>query len=112
MKFYLTNAFSINMLERGGQDLSFVPVNKNAVCNLLRNEQVIPAIGHRDTAEIVSRILDTDHNLFNRTDVALMRGETSLIIAQYRGPRLPEGATVLPAGASIEFWQVYHAPRW
>ena len=42
----------------------------------------------------------------SRCDVTL-DDSASLIVAQYRGPRLPEGATSLPAGASIEFWQIY-----
>ena len=32
-----------------------------------------------------------------------------MLVAQYSGPRLPEGATALPAGARIEFWLVHDA---
>jgi hypothetical protein len=31
-----------------------------------------------------------------------------VLVAQYRGPRLPEGATELPEGATIEWYVVYH----
>jgi len=108
MKFIVTNAFSINMLARAGQDIAFIPVNVRAVKNLLVNEKWVSAIGHVDTAAVVSTELGVEIQA-NRTNVELTRGETSLIVAQYRGPRLPEGTTVLPEGATIEWWQVYHA---
>jgi len=107
MQFVITNAFSINMLEREGQDIAFVPVNAVAVKNLLRNETWESAIGHANTAAVVSKILDIEIPA-NRTNVRLVPGETSLIIAQYHGTRLKEGATELPEGANLEFWQVYH----
>lgn len=28
------------------------------------------------------------------------------LVGQYRGPRLPDGATTLPEGATIEWWHV------
>ena len=105
MKFYLCNAFSINMLSRGGQDISFVPVHPQAVINLLRNEDWESAIGHEGTASVVSDYLGV-HVPARRVNVEL-NGLSSLIIAQYRGPRLEIGAVDLPDGATIEFWQVY-----
>jgi len=33
-------------------------------------------------------------------------GVDALLVAQCRGPRLPEGATELPPGAILEFWLV------
>lgn len=62
------------------------------------------AIGHAETAAIVSDILGVNLPA-NRCNVKLTRGE-KIIIAQYIGPRLPEGATKLPEGAKIEFRMV------
>jgi len=107
MKFIVCNAFSINMLERGGQDVAFVPVNVQAVRNLLKHEAWESAVGHADTAAVFSAEIGVQIPV-SRTSVALRRYETSLIVGQYRGPRLPEGATALPEGAVIEWWQVYH----
>lgn len=107
MKFILVNAFSINMLDRAGQDISFIPVNLQAVKNLLHNHNVESAVGHPGTAAVLSNLLESDIEC-NRSNVQLLHNETSLIVAQYIGPRLPEGATTLPEGARIEFWQVYH----
>lgn len=41
----------------------------------------------------------------NRASYTLVPGE-KLLVAQYKGPRLPEGATKLPEGATIEFYLV------
>ena len=58
-------------------------------------------IGHADTARLVSDILGVELPA-NRATVKLQKGE-KMIVAQYSGPRLPEGATSLPEGAMIEF---------
>jgi hypothetical protein len=63
--------------------------------------QLESAIGHADTARIVSGMLGVELPA-NGQSVKLARGE-KMIVAQYTGPRLPEGATALPAGAEIEF---------
>ena len=116
--FVLVNAFSINMLTRanGARDLAFIPVHRDAARNLVVNHsargEFACAIGHADTARIVA----TDLGLPERAEEWAAIAETrpnasaegnSLIVAQYRGPRLPVGATALPEGAVIEYWQVY-----
>lgn len=60
------------------------------------------AVGHVDMACIMS----TDLKMavaHNRATVSLDAGKHCLLVAQYRGPRLPEGATSLPEGASIQW---------
>jgi hypothetical protein len=52
-------------------------------------------IGHPDTAALVGVVA-------NRATVKLELGE-EFMVAQYIGPRLPEGTTTLPEGARIEF---------
>jgi len=59
------------------------------------------AIGHADTAKIVSNILGVEVAM-NRISVSLT-SETELFIAQVVGGRLPEGCTTLPEGVSIKF---------
>jgi len=106
MEFILVNAFSVNMLAREGHDLAFRPCGAENVRNLHRNHGLVSAVGHADTAAVLSNMLGFDVAC-NRANVTLDR-DHSLVVAQYRGPRLPEGATELPEGATIEFWQVYH----
>lgn len=105
-KFYIANAFSLNMFERAGYDIALRPTSLDGVKNLCRNYKPESIVGHKETAAILATMLDypVEHN---RATVALSGYEWSLIVAQYTGPRLPEGATVLPEGASITFWQVY-----
>jgi hypothetical protein len=59
-------------------------------------------IGHTDTAAIVSRLLGIECEM-RRDSISIQPGDR-LLVAQYSGPRLPEGATMLPEGARIEFW--------
>lgn len=102
---YITNAFSLNML----QDSTTLSCNKvslrEAITLFAEAGEYSPAIGHQDTAAIVAAQLGADSDLHNRISVALVEGD-SMLVAQYKGPRLPEGATALPEGATIEWWVV------
>jgi len=70
--------------------------------------EVVSAIGHADTAKIVSGLLGIELPA-NRISIK-MTGMEKVIVAQYSGCRLPEGATILPEGAKIEFWEVSLSP--
>ena len=87
----LLNAFSLNML-RLPAIVKFTVAEKPSKCDLVAMES---CIGHHDTAALVGVIT-------NRVTVELAVGERFLL-AQYIGPRLPEGTTTLPDGARIEF---------
>jgi hypothetical protein len=60
--------------------------------------ELVSIVGHEDTA----RILGVP---FNRKSVKLREGD-KLYVAQYDGPRLPEGATALPEGAKFIWYEV------
>jgi hypothetical protein len=124
-KFIITNAFSLNMLRHddGGRMLKIVPINARAAHNLVVNMYAESAIGHPDTALIVANLLGLPEKADEWAKAAEERKNVyvpplrycerseivSLIVAQYHGPRLQSGATELPDGATIEFWQVYEA---
>ena len=61
----------------------------------------ISAVGHADTAAVFSSDLGVMVPA-NRTTIALRKGD-KLLVGQYRGPRLPEGAKDLPEGSTIEW---------
>ncbi len=61
------------------------------------------AVGHADTAAVFSDVLGIDVPC-NRVSVSLDHCTTALV-GQYSGPRLPEGATTLPEGATIK-WMI------
>jgi len=119
MKVYLTNAFSLNMLQFG-TDLT-VNIRKLTVDEAKRvlapeghlDPGVVPAIGHTDTAAIVGGLLGlSEGDIARMVEVAQSRptvkmtGGDRAVVAQYIGPRLPEGTTKLPEGARIEFFLV------
>ena len=98
---YLSNAFSINMVD-GACSVNFTPISAEEASHLL--DEFTSGIGHPDTATVVSNILGKEVAP-NRVSIQLAQGDV-LIVAQYTGPRLPEGATTLPEGATIKFWRV------
>lgn len=93
----LLNAFSINMLAEFNSVIRVVEISLEEAKRLAQNTE--SAVGHPDTAAVFSSQLGIEVPA-NRATIALNKGETALV-GQYRGPRLPEGATTLPEGASI-----------
>lgn len=96
----LLNAFSLNMFDPS----SSFPIFREMQVNEVKACQIESAIGHADTAKVLSGILEMDIPV-NRATVSLAEGD-SAIVAQYIGPRLPEGATTLPEGARIKFYHL------
>ena len=101
MAIYLSNAFSLSMIAHLGHcDLD---VNTN-ICNyqqMVEDLKPTSIVGHQDTANLFSNILCMDVPM-NRVSVTLEKGDI-LIVGQYTGPRLPEGTSILPEGASINW---------
>lgn len=120
MKLFICNAFSLSMLDREVQSHSAVdavyeparvprPVSDEALAVLVAmihegRVEVESAVGHADTAAVFANILGLPIQP-NRISVKLTK-DTKALIGQYVGPRLPEGSTVLPEGATIEWWIV------
>lgn len=107
---YLTNAIALSMLPRAEGPLRpwLYPLHdaKHAARELLDSgdgpwESIV---GHADTATLFGRLLGCDVEA-RRVTVSLDVGDL-LIVGQYRGPRLPEGATQLPDGAAIQWWEM------
>jgi hypothetical protein len=103
MKVILTNAFSLNMLADDCL-LDVATLTVDQVKLILSEIEWESAIGHEDTAAIVGNLLGMAVQC-NRTTVVMER-DTPVIVAQYVGPRLPEGSTTLPEGSKIIFKRV------
>lgn len=111
---YVTNAFSINMLPMTAS-LQFITITPEKVINWLCMEEFTSAVGHTDTAMLIQNQLysvggpgtaDAIGEIpMNRISLQ-MKPEDILLVAQYSGPRLPEGVHVLPEGATIKWWEV------
>ena len=98
MKRFLTNAFSIQMLQKGGL-VRFEEIDATEV-----PADVVSAVGHADTANVLSDLLGFPVSM-NRAFVTLDEN-TELYVAQLVGGRLPEGATTLPEGFGFKFYRV------
>ena len=102
---FILNAFSLNMIV-GDADIAVREITKDVAASLAANCQ--SAVGHADTAAVFSSVLGVEIPC-NRATVALKDGDVALV-GQYSGPRLPEGATSLPEGATIK-WVVVGVRR-
>ena len=97
----ISNAFSLNMLT-------------NLTANIQTEELSIPEVketlskgfesGMGHSTEVVSNLLGMEIPM-NRTTNKLAEGD-EVIVCQYTGPRLPEGAIELPEGAKMVFIKV------
>ena len=98
----LVNAFSLNMLASFNANIIVRPATAADAVAAFRCGG--SGIGHADTANLLTGILGVKVPT-NRVTVSLSKGDR-IIVAQYSGPRLSEGVTVLPEGSKIEFISV------
>lgn len=101
---YISNAFALSMLDRQGDCRTPKPISIEEVRDSLKKNEFVSIVGHADTATILGNMLGVELS-FNRVSVKL-KDDDSLIVGQYVGHRLPEGATMLPEGSSIEWWVI------
>lgn len=108
----LLNAFSLNMVQAFPVTVAVTEITTDEAKQLLltmaeeagSGDLVNSAVGHADTAAVFSRVLKLSIPC-NRATVSLSKGDRA-IVGQYSGPRLPEGATELPEGATIKWLAV------
>ena len=104
------NAFSLSMLSDELTKLYIRRVPLEFARGLVARqavdeEQHIKSyIGHADTARILSTLLGVEISI-NRGNFK-GPGSYPVLVCQYNGPRLPEGATQLPEGAEFHFYTV------
>lgn len=96
----LLNAFPIQIVADG----SAMTVRAATLDEARAALAVGSAIGHADTAGLLTTILGAPVPMARVTIPTTTAGD--VVVAQYSGPRLPEGATVLPDGASLVFRRI------
>lgn len=101
---YICNAFSLAMISQF-KDVTIRcrKVTVEEVRQIL-SDGFHSSLGHEMTAKVVSDMIGITIPV-NRDKTVLQPGDI-LIVTQYLGPRLPEGAVTLPPGAVIEFYAV------
>lgn len=109
----ITNAFSLNMLDTIEAQITATQIPLERAQMLVKTFEYESAVGHTDTASVFSDQLGQTIPT-NRVSVQLtltkLYDKHSLLVGQYSGPRLPEGATKLPEGAKIQWWNVFIEP--
>jgi hypothetical protein len=105
---YLTNAFSLNMLNPDrGHSLSIEPIPEKTVSELVQAGDLQSAIGHAGLTPVLEARLGVNIPV-NRISLHLSSGDV-LIVAQATMPRLAEGQ-VLSAeemrNIPLVFWRV------
>ena len=104
---YIANAFSLSMLPwwvAEGQ-VNFKRLTLEEARDYVASWDLggCSAVGHADVAEIFSQQLGVEI-IANRRKASFAPGITEeILVGQYTGPRLPEGATALPVGAEIQW---------
>ena len=103
----LANAFSLNMLntEITTHILATKRITKEEARKLLQ-DGFENYIGHKDIANVVSNELGINVEMSEKRPNLMFQLEDLVVVAQYIGPRLPEGATELPANARIDYFTV------
>ncbi len=102
---YVSNAFSLNMLENFPVTCTIEEINIKEVKEMLRFYKWQSSIGHEATAKVLTSLMDIEIS-YNRVTLKLSLSNDQCIVAQYSGPRLEEGTTVLPKDATIKFFLV------
>lgn len=117
MPMVIVNAFSVNMLTVPPEHEVPVTFDRQdpddivaAAKEAAEDGNLISAVGHADTAALLSDMLGVQIRPA-RIDIKLGHNEAAgeykvVWLAQYKGPRLPEGAKTLPEGATIEWYVV------
>ena len=98
--FYISNAFSLNMIAMNCQ-VRMINLSLEQAVDYCHKHQPVSYSGHADTACVASGLLGYPI-AENRSTLTLNHGE-EVLVTQYSGPRLPVGATELPEGASFRF---------
>ena len=92
------NAISLNMLAEGAS--GFKVKHELDPNQDLDYSELVSYIGHKDLCTMIKARYGITLPL-NRCSNKLHK-EEYVIVFQYKGPRLPEGATTLPEGASLK----------
>ena len=117
---YVTNALPGSVLA-GADVLKFIKLTAAQAAEIIDGPlQWVSAVGHADTAALFSAQLGREIG-FNRISIpsdffgdvnGRVPYNNQILAGVYSGPRLPEGSTTLPEGASIQWVLVTPVKMW
>jgi hypothetical protein len=106
------NAFSLNMVDFDGS-ARWHRVSREVLRDMLDDGHSIAPylksyIGHADTAAVISA--DLGFCLPTNRETVKLEAGSRCLVCQYKGPRLAEGTSTLPEGATIEYYWLTVSP--
>ena len=117
---YVTNALPGSVLA-GADVLKFIKISAAQAAEIIEGSlEWVSAVGHADTAALFSAQLGREIS-FNRVSIpsdffgdvnGRVPYNNQILAGVYSGPRLPEGSTTLPEGASIQWVLVTPVKMW
>ena len=113
MRVYLSNAFSMTMLESPQATIKVKEIPKEKVVDYLNiADEVISVIGHPDTAELLTELLGK-HIETRRVSITIKPGDV-LIVAQLMGERKPVKEMTLEEIKKypIKFYEITIEEQW
>lgn len=106
-KVFIVNALPASVLlgalHEGEGAVQFSELSTEEAAEAIQVLGAVSAVGHADTAGLFSNLLDMPIEFQRLSVPAFGEGTKNLIAGLYTGPRLPEGSTTLPEGASIRW---------
>lgn len=108
MSYYVGSFFSISMIDcmsEEGKNIFIQPILNPKKWVIEKGEKnIISCIGHEDTVKLINDKLGTRFP-YARINISMVEGDI-MLVAQYTGPRLPEGATTLPEGTTLRYYEI------
>ena len=109
-EFYGGDYTAYHMRAAAAAVLQFIPITTATAKECLyMSDKIDSFIGHADTAAMVG--VDLELPLVPNMEKYVFSQSDTIIVAQYTGPRLPEGCKSLPEGSKLDYWLVvsdYH----
>jgi len=87
-KTYISNAFSLNMLESEEATINVKVIDTETVKQIISEEEVESAVGHESTAKVLSQLLGVEVKT-ERKEIKLKKGDKLIVFQLLQ--RLPEG---------------------
>jgi len=105
-KVYILNAISLNLIGNNNSKVDFLMARSSMEEAKMwaSGKEVISVVRHG--LQFIAEEIARECYLFEeKSEVKFGKGAHDVIVVQYRGPRLPEGAARLPKEGKLEIWE-------
>ena len=103
-KVYILNAISLNLSNSNKIDFFMTKSTLEDVSSWCIGKEVVSAVRHG--LQFIAKEIAKNAYLFKEiSEIKFSKGAYDVVVIQYKGPRLPEGAVSLPSNAKLEVWE-------